>query len=120
MQIKKKLLLIDKHQFGYLTDCYKWCQYLKEEYDITLICFDTQAKKIPTDDIDVKYVNSRMPKILRGIIYVLYTLFHITFFNGKIMVVYFEGCSIYQKTLSQEKNAVRYSHAFYLTRQQPT
>ena len=103
MQIKKKLLLIDKHQFGYLTDSYKWCQYLKEEYDITLICFDIQAKKIPTDDIDVKYVNSRMPKILRGIIYVLYTLFHIAFFKGKIMVVYFEGCSIYKKFFPKKK-----------------
>lgn len=37
----KKILIITEEPFGYQTDFYNWCYYLKEEYEITYLCFDS-------------------------------------------------------------------------------
>lgn len=42
---KEKILIIDKHQFGYLTDSYKWSEYLCRKYKVNVVCFDTGQKK---------------------------------------------------------------------------
>ena len=34
---RQKLLIVNKEQFGCLIDSYKWCQYLRDDYDITLL-----------------------------------------------------------------------------------
>ena len=39
--IKSKIVIINKTQFGYHTDYYKYCEYLKDDYDITFLCFDS-------------------------------------------------------------------------------
>ena len=42
----KKILFVNGAQFGYLTDVYKYCQYLKDQYHIEYICFDKHMPKI--------------------------------------------------------------------------
>ena len=37
--MKQKLLIIDVNPFGALTDSVKWVKYLKDEWNITMICF---------------------------------------------------------------------------------
>ena len=37
--MKQKLLIIDVNPFGALTDSVKWVEYLKAEWNITMICF---------------------------------------------------------------------------------
>ena len=59
--MKQKLLIIDKCQFGYLTDSYKWCEYLRDEYDITMLCIDSGHKKFEMDGVKIQYVNFKMP-----------------------------------------------------------
>ena len=55
--MKERLLIINKEQFGSLTDSYKWCQYLRDDYDITFICFDSGRDKLSQDGVIVKYVS---------------------------------------------------------------
>lgn len=54
----KKVLFITKKQFGYHIGAYKYCQYLKKDYDITYYCFDYGAFKNKMDNVKVVYVPS--------------------------------------------------------------
>lgn len=89
----KKLLIISKGQFGYHTDIYKWCEYLRDEYNIELITFDGKAK-VTMENVNVHYVSNTGNRTLRGIRYVLTCLWHILFFKGIIFVCYFKECRI--------------------------
>lgn len=100
---KKNLLLINKHQLGSLTDSYKWCYYLKDEYNITLLCFDTGLPKIEIKGVKVKYIKYNGSLKIRGIRYLLSALWYILFFKGKIMVVYFEHCDILKRIFPFKK-----------------
>lgn len=88
----KKILIIDKHHFGTLTDSYKWCEYLRNDYNITMLCFDTGKEKVQMEGIHFKYVNYSGNFAVRGIRFLLIAIWYALFFNGKIMVVYFEKC----------------------------
>ena len=100
---KNKLLIIDKHHFGTLTDSYKWCEYLRQEFDITLISFDTGNPKIVMNNVAIKYVNYSGNVLIRGLRFLLISLFYIMFFNGKILVVYFEKCDILKKFFPKKR-----------------
>lgn len=89
---KRKILIIDKHQLGTITDIHKWCEYLRNDYSVSLICFDTGKEKMQIDGIDVKYVPYYGNYIVRGFRFLCTAIWNILFFNGKILVVYFEGC----------------------------
>lgn len=93
---KEKLLIIDKHHFGTLTDSYKWCEYLKEHFDIEIICFDTGEKKYIMDNVKIKYVPYNGNFFLRGIRFIIFSLWNIILFKGKILVVYFEKCIFFK------------------------
>jgi len=54
--IMKKLLIINKVQFGYHIDSYKYCQYLKNNFDITYLCFDTGKQKVQEENINIIYI----------------------------------------------------------------
>lgn len=91
----KKLLICDKHPFGRLIDLYKWCEYLRTEYEITVICFD-DTDHLMMEGVKVKRVSKSSSKIIRGIIFILTCLWHILLFKGTVFVVYFDFC-IYLK-----------------------
>lgn len=91
---KQKLLIINKHQLGTLTDVYKWCYYLRDDYDVTLLCFDSGIPKVNIDGIQVIYIDYQGSMITRGCRFILHSLWHILRFNGKILVEYFEHCNI--------------------------
>lgn len=92
--MKERLLIINKEQFGSLTDSYKWCQYLRDDYDITFICFDSGRDKLSQEGVIVKYVSPGGPKVLRAIRFLLYCCLEIIKLNSKVIVVYFENCHI--------------------------
>lgn len=96
---KQKILIVDKHQFGYVVDIFKWCKYLRKDYDITVLCFDSGCKKQYLDGVNVKYVNYNGSVAIRGVRFVLCALWNILFFNGKILVEYFEHCIWLKKLL---------------------
>lgn len=90
----ESLIIISKIQFGYLVDAYKWCQHLRNAYDITFVCFDTLNEKIELDGIKVRYVSYAGPKVLRAFRYIVTCLFTLLFTKGKVLIVYFEKCQI--------------------------
>jgi glycosyltransferase involved in cell wall biosynthesis len=54
--MKKKLLIFSTSQFGYLTDTFKYCQYSKDYFQITYLCWDYNKPKKEIQDVDVKYI----------------------------------------------------------------
>lgn len=101
--MKKKLLIINKSQFGTLTDSYKWCENLRADYDITFICFDTGNPKVCLDGVNVKYVSYNGNYTLRGIKFILFSIINILLFSGKIVVVYFEQCKYLKQIIPFKK-----------------
>lgn len=91
---KQKLLIIQPQPFGYLTDSYKWCEYLKDIYEVTVFCQSGKKSKIRLDGIQIIYAKSFGNRTLRGLLFVLQCLLHIFFYKGKILVVYFEHCEV--------------------------
>ncbi len=98
---KQRLLIISMHQFGYLTDSYKWCEYLREEYNIRYICYDVDQPKMQMSGVDVRYfkVSRFSNRYLRGFLFLLQCILNILFFNGKVLLVYFEKCELIKKIL---------------------
>ena len=103
---KPKLLIIDKHQFGYLTDAYKWCEWLKDDYDITFLTADVGKEKITMPGINVKYISFKMPRTMRGILFIVASLIMILLAKGIVMVEYFQGCSILKRLCPWKKMLV--------------
>lgn len=61
----KNLVIISQSQFGYHTDTYYYCKYLKEEYTITYLCWDHSLPKIEMDGVRVVYVNREGNALVR-------------------------------------------------------
>ncbi|GAA5582778.1 glycosyltransferase family 4 protein [Porphyromonas gingivalis] len=95
--MKRKLLIVDKHQFGYLVDTYKWAISLVDKYDITLICMDMQLERYVIDGVRIKYLPSITNRYLRGFIFILFSAWEILNFKGSVIVSYFEFCSIFKR-----------------------
>ena len=77
----KKILFIDNQQFGYLTDSYKYCEILKDRYEITYLCFDKGFEKQTVEGVRVKYVSYLGNKKVRGIRFILRALYEAAFFK---------------------------------------
>lgn len=99
MKKKQNLLIINKAQFGHLTDAIKWCEYLKDYYNITFLCFDSLNERTEIPGVKVKYINYSGSYKTRGYRFVIAALWHILFFNGKILVEYFEKCKILKQLM---------------------
>ncbi|WP_297905627.1 glycosyltransferase [uncultured Parabacteroides sp.] len=100
---RKKLLIIDKHQFGDLTDSFKWCEYLKNKYDITIVTLCSGEKK----DITMEGVNIVCAKssnrILRGLMFTLLAILYLILSKKVVLVVFYKGCTIYKKLFPWKK-----------------
>ena len=90
--MKKKLLIITKGQFGYNIDSYHHCLYLKDEFDITYICFDVNLTKRDEDGINVVYISHEGSFLQKAIRFVKTSRKYI---NKKefdlIFIVYFQS-----------------------------
>lgn len=100
----KKLLIISRQQFGYLVDIYKWCEHISENYQVDVVTFDGKEKiTLDKPNVKIHYVSYKGNKTLRGIRYILVSLWHMFFFRGDIVVEYFSGCNIFKKLLPWKK-----------------
>lgn len=100
----KKLLIICRQQFGYLVDIYKWCEHLPDDYQIDVVTFDGKEKiALDKPNVKVHYVSYKGNKTIRGIRYILVSLWYMLFFKGDIIVEYFSGCKIFKKLLPWKK-----------------
>lgn len=100
---KTRILFIYRGQFGYLTDMYKWCKYLREDYDIFVLCFDLGLKRQELDGINVRYVSYDGPFAIRGIRFFAIVLWTTLFFNGIVFVEYYRNCEWLKRILPFKK-----------------
>lgn len=103
---KNKLLIIQSDPFGYLTDSLKWCEYLKEKYEVTVICQNTKKEKPTTNGFHVKYLKSFGNRQMRGLLFVIQCLLNIALFKGTILIIYFEHCNIFKLIFPWKKMIV--------------
>jgi len=91
----KKILIINRAQFGLHTDSFKYAQYLKDKYQVTYLGFDTGISKIEEAGVDVIYV-SRAGNIFSRLYRFLFTAIKEAKGGGfnYVFVVYFPLCSI--------------------------
>jgi glycosyltransferase involved in cell wall biosynthesis len=99
----KKILIINKSQFGYHTDYYKYCEYLRDEFDVTYLCFDGGRKKLQMENVNIKYVSNKGIKLIRGIRFIINAFFQALTFNGIIFIHYFENCQLLKILLPWKK-----------------
>lgn len=91
---KKRLLIINKAQFGYHIDTFKYCQYLNDLFDITYMCFDTGRDKVAVPGVKVKYVRWEGSFLKKGKKFIKTCKQEILTGNyEKIFCVYFQGVS---------------------------
>jgi len=100
----KKLLIINRAQFGYHIDSYKYCQYLKNKFDITYICLDSGQDKIEESGINIIYVPHVNSFIKRGIGFIKASREHIKNTNyDMVFIVYFLMSSLIKIGFHQNK-----------------
>ena len=102
--MRKKILLINRIQFGYHTDSYNYCKYLKDEFDITYICFDTDKKKIEESGINIFYLPYDGSVLTKGIKFIKYCRSYIK--NNQvdlIFILYFQFASLIKIGLFSNK-----------------
>lgn len=97
------LLIINRVQFGYHTDVYKWCEYLRWNYNISVITFDSGKEKCQLNQVNVEYVSSNGFRPIRGIRYIITTIWKLLFFHGLVIVCYFPGCEIIKYIIPWKK-----------------
>ena len=94
---KNKLMILDvQHPLGTLTDVLKWCEYLCDDYDITLLCFKGIE---PVKIKGVKVVALRYFKsgIIRNMLFVFNALYYLSTFRGAVFIVYFRHCGMLRR-----------------------
>lgn len=91
----KRLLIVNFAQFGYHTDTYMYCKYLKEEYAITYLCWDYGYPRITEDGVHVIHLTRQGSLIQRMIRFLVNAaqLMKETEFDI-VFVVYFRMCSM--------------------------
>ena len=94
--------MLYKGPFGTLTDSYKWCQYLKEEYNITFVELQGDGE-MQQNGINLIRVSNKGIRLVRGLRFICYCLFCILFFRGVIIVFYFDGCDIFKTIFPWKK-----------------
>jgi len=101
---KSRLLIIQPQPFGELTDSYKWCEYLCDDYKITVICqYSKSIASARLQGVRIHSIKSIGSRLLRGAIFVASCLLHLLFFHGKIIVVHFEHCEIFKYFFPKKK-----------------
>jgi glycosyltransferase involved in cell wall biosynthesis len=61
----KEALFVHAVQFGYHIDTLYYCKYLKDEYNVTYVCWDYGNERVTEDDVRVVYVPRTGSKFVR-------------------------------------------------------
>ena len=91
------LLIICKVQFGYHTDIYKWCEYLRDDYKITVLTLNDGREKVTLDGVRNIYVPNAWTRTFRGALFILFSLAHLLFFKGLVIICYFNECILFKR-----------------------
>lgn len=96
--MKQNLLIIDVNPFGALTDSVKWVEYLKSEWNITMICFAAKdGGKTNVEGFKLIQLRNFKRRQIKALCFLFYTIVYLIFYKGKIVVEYFPTCEIYKR-----------------------
>lgn len=99
----RKLLIINKAPYGHLVDSYKWCLYLRTDYDITFVGLGNPVPGTDADGIHVVSVRTRKSRLLTGAVFLASCLYHLFAFRGIAIVVFFEQCGILKRLFPRKR-----------------
>lgn len=99
----KKILFIDRYQFGYTTDTLKYCEHLNQQYKIRYVSFDLGWKKIKIPNVNTIYVPRYGNIVIRAVLFLIYAIVNCLFFDGAIFILYFPKCSLLKRILFWKK-----------------
>lgn len=97
----KRLLIIRREQFGYHTDVFKWCEYLRYKYDVSTVTFGG-LPEVAIDNVSNHYVPSLPFRTLRGALFMLTCLWHIML-SQAVIVSYFPKCEVLKRIFFWKK-----------------
>lgn len=92
---KIKLLLVNRAQYGYHVDPYKYSVYLKNDFEVTHISWYYGLPKIHQEGVEIKYISRKGNPIQRYIRFLSAVHKEIRSHPyDMIFMIYFMGCSI--------------------------
>ncbi len=102
----KKIMIINQLQFGYEVDTYYYCKYLRNNFDVTYICWDYGKEKIEMQGIKTIYISRKGNIAIRNMRFIKDVSNAIRNDDYHVHIIeYFRGCSIL-KFLSPSKNFI--------------
>lgn len=90
----KKIIIVDQIQFGYYTDDYHYCKYLKDIYDIVFMCWEHKMPKIEMSGIRVIYVERKGNFLIRSLRFLRCLLKEINRDSSIVIIKYFKVLSM--------------------------
>lgn len=89
-----KLLIVGQQQFGYHTNVYEYAKRLRDEFELTILCWDEGKPKISLDGVAIHYVIKAGNPFAR-MLYFRYQFLKVSAqgFN-LIFIMYFTGASL--------------------------
>jgi len=89
------LLIVNQSQFGYHIDYYKYCKYLKNDFDISFICWDYGWNKITEEGVAVFYISRKGNIVSRNLRFIMDVISFIkNNLTDLVFIHYFRGCSL--------------------------
>ena len=100
----RQILFVNQSQFGYHIDYVKYCEYLKNHYKVSYICWDYNRPKISQSGIEIIYISREGNILSRNWRFIKKILEEIS--NREYNIIYshyFKGVSILP-ILDRKKN----------------
>jgi len=94
--MKKKLLIINRNQFGSHIDTYSYCKYARNLFVITYIGFDASRPKIEVEGVDCIYVSRRGNIIARYLRFLIACMKECRKNYDVIFIKYIIGCVLFK------------------------
>lgn len=93
--MKRKLLIINKIQFGYSAGFLQYTRYLKSDFNITYLCYDHKRKPFQEEGVVVRYISRVGNSGKRNLRFILsiFKLLRLSKYHC-VFISYFPGCSI--------------------------
>ena len=101
--MKKKIIIINQTQFGYNNATYYYCKYLRNDFDITYICWNYNHKKINLNGINIIYVSRNGNIATRNFRFIFKVIKELKNSYQFHIIKYFRGCSVLKLIFPRKK-----------------
>lgn len=95
----KRLIIIHPSQFGKSTDYYKYCEYLRDDFEIIYFCFNEGMKKEILQGISIRYMSLGLGYKIGYLFFILRVCLYLVFHKGIAMIAYCSVAMVYKKIL---------------------